>query len=136
MSAIHDKTTAALASSINFRLLRNDVVSANIANAETPGYKAKKVDFENALARAVDLNGINNMDSNDPDHVLIGSGRVANVRADVYENPVGNITNDGNTVDLEKEMAKLAENTILYKAALRLISKKLGQMKYAISEGR
>ena len=136
MSAIYDKTADALAASINFRLLRNDVTSANIANAETPGYKAKKVDFEQALARAVDLHGINNMDSNDPDHLLIGSGGMASVRADVYENPEGNLANDGNTVDLEKEMSNLAENTILYKAALRLMSKKLGQLKYAITEGR
>ena len=46
-----------------------------------------------------------------------------------------NVTNDGNTVDLEKEMAALQENTILYKAALQLMNKKLGAMKYAVTEG-
>ena len=136
MSGVYDKTTDALSASISLRLLRNDVISSNIANAETPGYKAKKVDFEQALARAIDLHGINNMDSNDPDHVLIGSGGVANVKADVYDNPDGNTSNDKNTVNLENEMSQLAENTILYKAALRLINKKMGQLKYAISEGR
>ena len=45
MSGLFDKTTDGLAASLNFRLIRNNVTSANIANAETPGYKAQKVDF-------------------------------------------------------------------------------------------
>jgi flagellar basal-body rod protein FlgB len=57
------------------------------------------------------------------------------VGVDVYDNPEINITNDGNTVDLEREMASLAENTILYKAALQLINRKLGALKYAVTEG-
>jgi flagellar basal-body rod protein FlgB len=57
------------------------------------------------------------------------------VRADVYDNPDINLSNDGNTVDLEKEMANLQENTILYRAALQLINKKLGALRYVSTEG-
>ena len=135
MSKIFDKTTDALGASINFRALRQNVVSSNIANAETPGYKAKKLDFEEALARAVDLNGLNKVHTDHPDHVAVGGGSVRGVRADVYDNPDVNTSNDGNTVDLEREMAKLSENTILYKAAIQLINKKLAALKYAASEG-
>ena len=46
MADLFDKTTQALGASLNYRLLRHDVTSANIANAETPGYKAKVVEFE------------------------------------------------------------------------------------------
>ncbi len=42
MSGLFDKTSDALGASINFRSLRQEVTSSNIANAETPGYKAKK----------------------------------------------------------------------------------------------
>ena len=135
MSKIFDKTTNALASSANLRLLRNNITAANIANAETPGYKAKKVDFEEALSRAIDHEGLGQAHSSDKDHFLMGQGALSRVRADIYDNPEINMTNDGNTVDLEKEMATLSENTILYRAALQLINKKLGAMKYAASEG-
>ena len=135
MSDLFDKTTDALAASANLRLLRQNVTSANIANAETPGYKAQKVDFEEALDRAIDHEGLGRMHTSDKDHFLIGQGALSRVRADVYDNPNANVTNDGNTVDLEQEMATLAENSILYKAALRLINKKLGSLKYAVTEG-
>jgi flagellar basal-body rod protein FlgB len=60
---------------------------------------------------------------------------VDRVRADVYDNPDINHSNDKNTVDLEKEMVGLAENTVMYKAAVEMIKKKLGSMKYAVTEG-
>ena len=135
MSGIFDKTTEGLASSLNFRLLRHNITSANVANAETPGYKAKKVDFEEALARALDLDGTSSLNTLDKNHFVVGQGGLSKVQADVYDNPDVNVSNDGNTVDLEKEMASLAENTILYKAALQLINKKLGKLKYAVTEG-
>lgn len=135
MSQLFDKTIQGLSSSINFRLLRNNVTSANIANAETPGYKAKKVDFEQALSRALDIDGLSKIEGTKEQHFPVGSGGFSHLKADVYDNPEGNITNDKNTVDLEREMATLAENTILYKAAIQLINKKLGALKYSVTEG-
>ncbi len=135
MSGISDKTTDALGASINLRLLRQNVTSSNIANAETPGYHAKKVDFEEALDRALDHEGLGKLHVSSDEHFLMGQGAISRARADVYENPEGNISNDGNTVDMEKEMATLADNSILYRAALQLINKKLGAMRYAVTEG-
>lgn len=135
MKQIFDKTTDALAASLNFRSLRQNITASNLANAETPGYKAKVVEFEDALARAIDLEGINKGNGADPDHLAMGTGAISHARADVYDNPEVNVTNDQNTVDLEKEMATLQENSILYKAALQLINKKLGALRYAVTEG-
>lgn len=135
MSGLFDKTTDALSSSVNFRQLRHDVTSANIANAETPGYKAQKADFEEALSRAIDTDGSAHLSTDNRDHFLIGPGAIGRARADVYDNPDVNTTNDGNTVDMEKEMASLAENSILYKATVQLINKKLASLRYAATEG-
>jgi flagellar basal-body rod protein FlgB len=135
MSALFDKTTQALGSSINFRSLKQNTAASNIANAETPGYKAKKVDFEKALSRAIDINGLGKMSVDDPEHYPVNGSSIIGVSADVYENPDVTVTNDGNTVDLEREMAELAENTIMYKAAIQLINKKLAGLAYAVSEG-
>lgn len=135
MSGLLDKTSQALQASANFRTLKNKVTASNIANAETPGYHAKVVDFEEALSRAIDHEGMGKMHTENDDHFLMGQGAISRARADVYDNPDINVTNDKNTVDLEKEMSALAENTVLYKAAIQLINKKLGALKYAVTEG-
>lgn len=130
MSHIFDKTMGALNRSIDLRLNRQNIINSNIANAETPGYKAKVVDFEDALAKAIATD--ERFAKTNPGAV---TDQIGAVKPDVYDNPDINITNDGNTVDMEKEMAALAENTVLYKAAVQLINKKLAQMKYAVTEG-
>jgi flagellar basal-body rod protein FlgB len=136
MSNLFDKTTQALHTAANMRQLRQNLISSNVANAETPGYHAKKLDFEEALARSLDIDGLKGMSTSHEDHIPVGGGSIQNVRPDIYENPEGQVSNDGNTVNLEKEMASLAENTALYRAAIQLINKKLGALKYAVSEGR
>ncbi len=132
--SLFDKTTDALASSIAMRQIRQSVTQANIANAETPNYHAKKVDFEAALAQALDMDGNNALGATHGEHFATG-GKLP-VAPGIYENPDVSVGNDGNTVNLENEMAALAENTILYKTALQLINKKMAAMKYAISETR
>lgn len=136
MSSMFDKTTGALQKSLDFMLLRHNVTSANVANAETPGYKAKKVDFEDSLAAALSPNGAGNLEALHGDHFPVGHDHLQALQADVYDNPDVNVSNDGNTVDMEKEMANLSENSIRYKAATQLINKKLGALKYAITGGR
>lgn len=136
MSGLFDKTTNALASSIGLRQVRQNVISSNIANAETPGYHAKKMDFEDALSRALDLDGANALSTSNEKHFAVGGLSITKTRPDIYENPEGAVNNDGNTVDLEKEMSALSENAIMYKAALQLINKKMAALKYAATEGR
>lgn len=134
--SLFDKTTSALGAAINMRQIKKDITSANIANAETPGYHAKKIDFENALARALDIDGLRGMSTSSDEHFAIGGGSMSRLAPDIYENPEGAINNDGNTVDLEKEMSNLTENSIMYKAALQLINKKMAAIRYAATEGR
>ena len=134
--SLFDKTTMGLGAALNMRQLKQNITSANIANAETPGYHAKKIDFENALARALDIDGMRGMSTSSGDHFALGAGSMQNTRPDIYENPEGAVNNDGNTVDLEKEMSNLTENSIMYKAALQLINKKMAALKYAVTEGR
>lgn len=136
MSNLFDKTTQALGTTINMRLMKQNVISSNIANAETPGFHSKKLEFEDALSRALDIDGLRGMSTSDGSHFSVGGGSVAHTAPEIYEDPDGAINNDGNTVDVEKEMSSLAENSIMYKAALQLINKKLAALKYAAGEGR
>ena len=133
---VNDKTLKALAASLNFRQMRQEVISSNIANADTPGYKAKRVDFEAALARALDVDNQMEMKSGDDKHFDVGNGGFDNLEPEIYEDSNGVVSEDGNTVDREQELAKMAENRILYDAAVQLLSKKIGLMKYAIQNER
>ena len=131
-----DSTIKALAASLNFRQMRQEVISSNIANSETPGYKAKRVDFEAALARALDVDGELAMKAKDDRHYDVGNGGFHNLKPEIYEDPNGVVSEDGNTVDREQEMARMAENKIMYDAAVQLLNKKLGMMKYAVQSER
>ncbi len=133
---VNDKTLKALAASLNFRQMRQEVISSNVANADTPGYKAKRVDFEAALARALDVDGEMQMRAKDPRHHDVGNGGFDNLEPQIYEDSNGVVSEDGNTVDREQEMAKMVENKILYDAAVQLLNKKIGMMKYAVSSER
>ena len=63
--SFNDKTIDALATALNFRQMRQEIIASNIANSETPGYKAKRIDFEEALARALDVDGQSSLKATD-----------------------------------------------------------------------
>lgn len=130
---VNDKTLKALHTALNFRDMRQNLISSNISNANTPGFKAKKLDFEEALARALDVDGNMQMNVNDERHHTVGSGGFNNLEPEIYDDPNGIVSEDGNTVDVEAEMAKMAENKLMYDALVQLINKKMGIMKYAIN---
>src|SRR5690606_3229697 len=109
-----------------------EIISSNVANSETPGYKAKRLDFESALARALDVDGEMGMQMGSDRHFNVGSGGFDNLQPELYNDPNGVVSEDGNTVDRESEMTRMAENKILYDALVQLMNKKLGLMKYAV----
>ena len=133
---IDDKTMQALTASLKFRQLRQELHASNIANAETPGYKAKKIDFEDALARALDVDGQLAMKTSDSQHFNVGGGGFNNLQPEIYEDSNGIVSPDGNNVDRDAEMAEMAENKIMYDATVQLINKQLGLLKYAIGSGQ
>ncbi len=130
---VNDKTLRALTTALNFREMRQELISSNVANANTPGFKAKKMDFEEALARALDVDGQMKMSASDGRHHNVGNGGFNNLEPEIYDNPNGVVNENGNTVDVEAEMATMAENKLMYDALVQLINKKMGIMKYAIN---
>jgi len=128
-----DSTIGALNTSLNLRLANQNVISSNIANADTPGYKAKTVEFESALRDALGTNGQMSMSENNAHHIVHRA--TDPVDPEIYDDPNGVESLDGNTVDRASEMAKMAENQILYDASTEMLKRKLGMLKYAVSEG-
>lgn len=130
---VNTKTLQALSSAIKMREMRQEIISSNIANAETPGYKSKRLDFEEALGRALDVDGHMGMNIEDSKHFNVGSGGFNNLEPEIYEDPNGIVSEDGNTVDREEEIAKMTENKIMYDTLVQLMNKKMGIMKYTIN---
>lgn len=121
--SLFDKSTQVLEKSLDMYLLRHSVISDNIANAETPMFKARRVDFEAELQRA-------------SEQTEMGIGRnIAAVAPNIYEDPLSETGADLNSVDMDREMAELTKNDLKYSAATQAINKKFALLKYAISGG-
>ncbi len=105
-------------------------------SSSTPNYKAKKIEFEEALARALDTDGQMNLKTTSDRHYNVGNGGFQNLEPEIYEDPNGIVSLNGNTVDRDKELAEMAENKILSDATVNLINKKLALMKYVVGQER
>ena len=128
-----DPIIGALNTSLNLRLVNQNIISSNIANADTPGYKAKRVEFESALRDALGVGTQLAPTESNSRHLVHKS--TDPVDPEIYDDPNGVESLDGNTVDRASEMAKMAENQLLYDASAEMLKRKLGMLKYAITEG-
>ncbi len=107
---------------LNLRAARQELIASNIANADTPNYKAKDIDFASALQGAITGNGSRlqmagssgaNLDTSDSDTVM---------GAPVLYRSVLQPSADGNTVDMDVERAQFADNALRYEASVRFVS--------------
>lgn len=94
------------ATALRLRSERQALLATNIANADTPGYKAVDFDFAKALA-----------DAND----AARTGGVPSKPAILYRQPAQPAL-DGNSVEMDAERAQFADNTVRYEAALRFLN--------------
>ena len=133
MKGIMDPTMQALSQNLNLRLQNQNVIASNIANADTPGFKAKAMNFEQAMRDALDTGENLKLETSDAQH--LGSRGPEAVQGEVYTDPNGVESLDGNTVDRAGEMAKMKENQILYNASIETLRKKIGMLEYGITEG-
>ncbi len=109
---------------------RTNVTAANLANVDTPGYKALEVRFGDALKASVGGSGLE-MRRTDPRH-MTGAGSEP-LQGKVVEAATGRIRNDGNTVDIDQEMTTLAKLQGRYSAAAKMLSKRFALLQYAVT---
>lgn len=122
--SIFDKTIDTLNTALDMQLIRHSVISNNIANAETPHYKSRRVEFEETLQKAVEAN-----DSGIEENAL------SSVRPVIFEDYEADRGQDLNTVDMDREMADLTKNDLKYSAGTEAIARKFALLKYTITEG-
>ncbi|MGZ5006633.1 MAG: flagellar basal body rod protein FlgB [Methylobacter sp.] len=100
-----------------YREKRSEILAANLANADTPNFKARDLDFKSVLKQTV-ASGMS-MERTHAAH--IAPPKQAFAENVMYRNP-GQVSLDGNTVEAHVEEAKYAENAVQYQASLQFIS--------------
>lgn len=128
-----------MARNLDLRTKNQTYIAANVANAETPNYHAKTFSFEDQLKDALRNNDAGSMatvPANSRHIPLKGVARkIEDVDGIVDERSTSGLGRDGNGVDLEREMGRMAENQILYNASIQVLAKKFDDLKYAIKGG-
>ncbi|MBI2877623.1 MAG: flagellar basal body rod protein FlgB [Candidatus Tectomicrobia bacterium] len=121
---------------LDARSLRHSLLTTNIAHADTPQYRPSELKFAEVLNQIRAEQGGSPLLRTDPQHLpASGSREGKEAWASAIESPALPAGNDGNGVEMEKEMAKLAENTLMYNASVQILSKLFSQVRYAIDEG-
>ncbi|MFM9835458.1 MAG: flagellar basal body rod protein FlgB [Methylophilaceae bacterium] len=120
---------------LRIRGQRQELIAANIANADTPNYKARDIDFKAAMQGAMD--GVSqdrfNTSKTSEQHLdgTASSAPTGAPGAPLFR-PIIQGSVDGNTVDMDVERNQFADNAIRYEASLTMINSKLKQMLAAI----
>ncbi len=133
---IFDDQFKFISQSLNLRAKRNTILASNIANRETPGYRAQDLVFEKELKQALHSQEEGSLRRTNERHYSgIPPKDLEQVNGDIIKTYNEDPGMDGNTVDLDKEMTKLAENQLLYKANITALNWKLRLLKLSIQEG-
>lgn len=118
MAISFDHVLGPHAAALELRSRRAELIAGNIANAETPNYLARDLDFQRLLENRL---GQGALAATDPGHLQARGGNPGEALYRVPSQPAI----DGNTVDAHQEKAAFADNALRYQASLRLISARI-----------
>lgn len=115
---------------LTLRARRTELLATNVANADTPDYKARDIDFRAALEQAQSGQGVH-MQATHAGHIQeSGSASSPEVLFRVPDQP----SLDGNTVDPQREQAAFAENAVQYQATLMFLNRRIASLRGALSD--
>lgn len=132
-SMLFDKLHNGLGDVLTLRQQQNAITASNIANSDTPGYKARFINFENILSEAVGIESDRLSTTHDM-HFAGLDNDVSDPQIETVESPPWIL--DGNSVELERESVRLKENAMMFRATSKGLSKRLAMMRYAANNGR
>jgi flagellar basal-body rod protein FlgB len=127
-----DRTVTVLSRALDYRSMNQQVISENLANIDTPGYKFKRVRFDQELQSAYARSSAD-LKTTNPGHY----SEPVNFQSETFpveETGEKNVASD--QLNIDREMAKMMSNNLLYEATTRLISKKLHNLKSVIEGTR
>ncbi|MFQ5715842.1 MAG: flagellar basal body rod protein FlgB [Nitrospinales bacterium] len=128
-----DKTPLLLKKNLDFQSQRNLLIAGNISNVNTPGFKAQDVRFEDQLRDAVESKDKLVLKTTHEKHFGPSKDSIKKMQPEVFEE-VDAARSDGNNVNIDKEMLKLAETQIKYNATIQIMAKRGSTVRAAVSE--
>ena len=114
------------ASALQLRSRRNEMLASNIANAATPNFKARDLDFDSELKR---INKIGNIQTTNNSHFASIQKRIG--KDSVFRLPI-HPSLDGNTVEMAVEQMQFSENVMRYQTTLSFLNNKISGLRSAI----
>jgi len=132
LDSIFDRTISGLTKAMDLSWKRNETIAANVANAETPQYRALELNFGAELENAFQTTRVEGLQRTDSRHLDITSKDQSHLTVDNS----GATKADGNNVDIDIQMASLASNGSDYANAAQLIRRQIGLVRTAIRDGR
>jgi flagellar basal-body rod protein FlgB len=126
---LFDRTMAVVQKSMDIRASRHKILSSNIANTETPGYVSKDLPFEKIFERTLETPVIPAKRTH-PSHFPSMQDQTRDFSAEAEEEP------GQGGVNIDQQMAKLAENNLMFQAGVQVLIKKFEALKATISETR
>lgn len=102
--------------------LRQQAISRNLANIDTPGYHAQTINFEETLKRLLNKDGALPLELTDSSHLV---SPTQEMKFSLSARPGGSFRADQNNVDIDAEMTEMSETGIQYQALSQAISQKL-----------
>lgn len=114
---------------------RNEVITNNIANAETPNFKRSEVIFEDILKEQITGEKLKGVVTNS-NHIHINGGNIKDTKYVIKTDERFSTRMDNNNVDIDVEMAERAKNEILYNTLTSRLQSGFQKIKFVINEGR
>jgi flagellar basal-body rod protein FlgB len=128
-----DKTPLVLKKALDAQSERHLLISSNISNIDTPGYHAKDIDFKGALRAALGTGNSLALRTTHSGHFGPSKSDIKGLQAEPFTESDAAKSN-GNNVNIDKEMMKLAENQIAYNATVQMMAKRNSTVRAAITE--
>ncbi|MDK2820365.1 MAG: flagellar basal-body rod protein FlgB [Clostridia bacterium] len=113
--------------------LRQRTIAHNIANINTPRYKRYEVSFEDKLNRALETKSGLSLFRTNPYHLPRSNYYL---EPEVIRDNRSSMRNDGNNVDIDREMAELAQNSLNFNFSTQQLNTRLAMIRYVINDGR
>jgi len=113
---------------------RNELLASNIANADTPGYKARDINFKEMLKDQTVNSPKMDIARSYSKHIQAGKSEMSTQQF-VYERDAIQASQDGNTVDIYKEQLEYAKNLAYFEATTNFLNGKISGIKTALGKG-
>jgi flagellar basal-body rod protein FlgB len=128
-SLVIDKTTRFLGEALNVSTKRQGLITSNVANIDTVGYKPKDIDFKKTLLQALESQTPGKLTHTHPKHFRRGDS------IEISETARAGNESFSETAEIDQEMARLAENNIQYRTSVEMLLRKMNMLRNTITDG-